>query len=122
MHCQEASIPKAMRAKQMVVHRACMKANPFNSKAPVGLLVALSAEQTPGTSVLPLTEPTGEDSSMMQTLSQGGDGVVHPKPKLRKTWRTARAMQKWQVNTFDANKHKKCAFKRATSWYGWVLE
>ena len=71
MRCQEASIPEAMHAaeftlaesrdpaKQMAVRRACMKANPFYSNAPVGLSVAPSAEQTPGTSVSPLTEPVG---------------------------------------------------------------
>jgi hypothetical protein len=106
----------------MAVCRACMKANPFNSNAPVGLSVAPSAEQTLGTSMSPLTEPTGEDSSMMQTPSQGGDGAVHPKPKPGKTRRTAGAIQKWRVNTFDANEHKKRTFKRATSWYGRELE
>ena len=81
MRCQEASIPEAMRAaeftlaesrdpaKQMAVRRACMKGNPFYSNAPVGLSVAPSAEQTPGTSVAPLTEPVGEDSLTLQTPS-----------------------------------------------------
>jgi hypothetical protein len=134
MRCQEAPIPKAMRAaeftsaesrdpaKQMAVRRACMKANPSHRNAPVGVSVAAPAVQTPGTSVSPLTEPTGEDSSMLQTPSQGGDGVVQPRPKPRQTRRTAGAMHEWRVNKFDANAHKKAAFKRAMSWYGQELE
>ncbi len=81
MRYQEASIPEAMRAaeftsaesrdpaKQMAVRRACMKANPFYSNAPVGLSVAPLAEKTPGKSVLPLMELAGEDSLTLQTPS-----------------------------------------------------
>jgi hypothetical protein len=91
----------------MAVRRACMKTNPSHRNAPVGVSVAAPAVQTPGTSVSPLTEPTGEDSSTLRTPSQGGDGVVQPRPKPRQTRRTAGAMQKWRVNKFDANAHKK---------------
>ncbi len=134
MRCQEASIPEAMHAaeftlaesrdpvKQMAVRRTCEKANPSHRNAPVGVSVAAPAMQTPGTSVSPLTEPTGEDSSTLRTPSRGGDGAAQPKPKPRQTRHTAVMMQIWRVNKFDANEHKKRAFKRATSWYGRELE
>jgi hypothetical protein len=86
MHCQEASIPEAMRAaeftlaesrdpaKQMTGRRACEKANPSHRNAPVGVSVAAPAMQTPGPSLLLLPLNSAMNDGEFDHCGGGGGG------------------------------------------------
>ncbi len=86
MRCQEVLIPKAMRAaeftsaesrdpaKQMAVRHACEKANPSHRNAPVGVLVAAPAMQTPGTPLLLLPLNSAMNDGKFDHGGGGGGG------------------------------------------------